>query len=246
MGTKITPYTTPENESKKQQVERMFDNIAHKYDFLNHFFSLGIDVLWRKRCIRILRKEDPQTIIDMATGTADFAIEAIRMGLNAHVTGVDLSRGMLDVGDEKLKVKGYEDRISLQQGDSENLPFEDKSFDAYTVGFGVRNFENLNKGLSEMYRVLNPNGITVILEFSKPKSFLIKHLFGFYFKFIMPTLGKLVSRDSSAYTYLPESVMAFPEGDDFLHEMQKVGFVNTKQVKLTGGIASIYIGNKKA
>ena len=245
MGTKITPYTESENEAKKQQVERMFDSIAHKYDFLNHFFSLGIDVLWRKRCIRLLRKHDPKSIIDMATGTGDFAIEAIRMGLDAKVTGVDLSQGMLDVGIEKIKSRGYVDRISLQQGDSENLPFDDNSFDAYTVGFGVRNFENLDKGLREMQRVLNPNGITVILEFSKPKAFPIKHLFGFYFKFIMPTIGNLLSKDSSAYTYLPESVLAFPEGEEFLAKMSSVGFENLRQIKLTGGIASIYIGTKK-
>ena len=244
MGTKVTPYTTPDNEPKKKQVQRMFDNIAHKYDFLNHFFSMGIDVLWRKKCIRILRKENPSTIIDMATGTGDFALEAIRMGLDAHVIGVDLSQGMLDVGIEKIKSRGYQDKISMQQGDSENLPFDDNSFDAYTVGFGVRNFENLNKGLSEMHRVLNPGGITVILEFSKPKSFPIKQLFGFYFKYIMPTIGNLLSKDSSAYTYLPESVMAFPEGEDFLNEMGKVGFKNLRQKKLTGGIASIYIGYK--
>lgn len=244
MGTKVTPYTTPDNEPKKKQVQRMFDNIAHKYDFLNHFFSMGIDVLWRKKCIRILRKENPSTIIDMATGTGDFALEAIRMGLEAHVTGVDLSQGMLDVGIEKIKSRGYQDKISMQQGDSENLPFDDNSFDAYTVGFGVRNFENLNKGLSEMHRILNPGGITVILEFSKPKSFPIKQLFAFYFKYIMPTIGNLLSKDSSAYTYLPESVMAFPEGEDFLNEMGKVGFKNLRQKKLTGGIASIYIGYK--
>ena len=244
MGTKVTPYTTPDNEPKKKQVQRMFDNIAHKYDFLNHFFSMGIDVLWRKKCIRILRKENPSTIIDMATGTGDFALEAIRMGLEANVTGVDLSQGMLDVGIEKIKSRSYQDKISMQQGDSENLPFDDNSFDAYTVGFGVRNFENLNKGLSEMHRVLNPGGITVILEFSKPKSFPIKQLFGFYFKYIMPTIGNLLSKDSSAYTYLPESVMAFPEGEDFLNEMGKVGFKNLRQKKLTGGIASIYIGYK--
>ena len=244
MGTKITPYTTPDNEPKKKQVKRMFDNIAHKYDFLNHFFSLGIDILWRKKCIRILRKENPSTIIDMATGTGDFAIEAIRMGLDAHVTGIDLSQGMLDVGIEKIKSRGYQEKITMQQGDSENLPINDNSFDAYTVGFGVRNFENLNKGLSEMHRVLNSGGITIILEFSKPKIFPIKQLFGFYFKYIMPTIGNLLSKDSSAYTYLPESVMAFPEGEDFLNEMGKVGFKNLRQKKLTGGIASIYIGYK--
>jgi len=246
MGTKVTPYTDPENESKKKQVQRMFDSIAHKYDFLNHLFSMGIDVLWRKRCIRLLRKENPSTILDMASGTGDFAIEAIRMGIDAHVTAMDLSQGMLDVGKVKVNKRGYEKSITLMQGDSENLPFEDNSFDAYTVGFGVRNFENLDKGLSEMYRVLKPNSITVILEFSKPKQFPIKQLFGFYFKFIMPALGKLVSRDSAAYTYLPESVMAFPEGDEFLNKLKTAGFIELSATSLTGGIASIYIGRKPA
>jgi len=246
MGTKVTPYTEPENESKKKQVQRMFDSIAHKYDFLNHLFSLGIDVLWRKRCIRILKKEHPSTILDMASGTADFAIEAIRMGIDAHVTAMDLSRGMLDVGEVKVKAKGFEKSITLMQGDSENLPFEDNSFDAYTVGFGVRNFENLDKGLSEMFRVLKPNSITVILEFSKPKHFPIKQLFGFYFRFIMPSLGKLVSKDSAAYTYLPESVMAFPEGEDFIIKLKEAGFKDLSATSLTGGIASIYIGRKPA
>ena len=246
MGTKVTPYTDPENESKKKQVQRMFDSIAHKYDFLNHLFSMGIDVLWRKRCIRLLRKENPSTILDMASGTGDFAIEAIRMGVDAHVTAMDLSQGMLDVGKVKVNKRGYEKSITLMQGDSENLPFEDNSFDAYTVGFGVRNFENLDKGLSEMYRVLKPNSITVILEFSKPKQFPIKQLFGFYFKFIMPALGKLVSRDSAAYTYLPESVMAFPEGDEFLNKLKTAGFIELSATSLTGGIASIYIGRKPA
>ena len=248
MGTKVTPYTSPEQENKKLQVQRMFDSIAHRYDFLNHFFSMGIDVLWRKRCIRILKREEhqPKTIIDMATGTGDFAIEAVRMGLKAHITGVDLSQGMLDVGVEKLKAKGLTDRISLLQGDSENLPFEDESFEAYTVAFGVRNFENLDKGLSEMYRVLTPKSLVVILEFSKPKRFPIKHLFGFYFKYIMPTLGRLVSKDPAAYTYLPESVMAFPEGRDFLDRLASVGFEDLRATSLTGGIASIYVGRKPA
>jgi demethylmenaquinone methyltransferase/2-methoxy-6-polyprenyl-1,4-benzoquinol methylase len=246
MGTKVTPYTDPEKEAKKKQVERMFDSIAHRYDFLNHFFSMGIDVLWRKKCIRILRKENPTTVLDMATGTGDFAIEAIRMGLRSHITGVDLSNGMLDVGREKVIARGYQDRITLEQGDSENLPFKDYYFDAYTVGFGVRNFENLDKGLSEMYRVLKINSITVILEFSKPKTFPIKQLFGFYFKYIMPTLGKIVSRDSAAYTYLQESVSAFPEGEEFLKRLEAAGFKELRQIKLSGGIASIYIGRKLA
>ena len=248
MGTKVTPYTSPEQEEKKKQVERMFDSIAHRYDFLNHFFSMGIDVLWRKRCIRILKREEvaPKTIIDMATGTGDFAIEAIRMGLEAKITGIDISQGMLDVGVKKLKAKGLTNKISLLQGDSENLPFEDASFEAYTVAFGVRNFENLDRGLSEMYRVLAPNSLTVILEFSKPKRFPIKQLFGFYFKHIMPTLGKLVSKDPAAYTYLPESVMAFPEGRDFLDRLAAAGFKDLSATPLTGGIASIYVGRKPA
>jgi demethylmenaquinone methyltransferase/2-methoxy-6-polyprenyl-1,4-benzoquinol methylase len=246
MGTKVTPYTSPEQEDKKLQVQRMFDSIAHRYDFLNHFFSMGIDVLWRKRCIRILKREEhqPKTIIDMATGTGDFAIEAVRMGLEAQITGIDLSQGMLDVGIEKLKAKGLSNRISLVQGDSENLPFEDESFEAYTVAFGVRNFENLDKGLSEMYRVLTPKSLVVILEFSKPKRFPVKQLFGFYFKYIMPTLGRLVSKDPAAYTYLPESVMAFPEGRDFLDRLASVGFEELRAITLTGGIASIYVGRK--
>ena len=246
MGTKVTPYTSPEQEDKKLQVQRMFDSIAHRYDFLNHFFSMGIDVLWRKRCIRILKREEhqPKTIIDMATGTGDFAIEAVRMGLKAQITGIDLSQGMLDVGIEKLKAKGLSNRISLLQGDSENLPFEDETFDAYTVAFGVRNFENLDKGLSEMYRVLTPKSLVVILEFSKPKRFPIKQLFGFYFKYIMPALGRLVSKDPAAYTYLPESVMAFPEGRDFLDRLASVGFEELRAITLTGGIASIYVGRK--
>ena len=246
MGTKVTPYTPPEQEAKKKQVQRMFDRIAHRYDFLNHFFSVGIDVLWRKRCIRLLKRESnpPKKILDMATGTGDFAIEAVRMGLNAQITGMDLSQGMLDVALEKVKTKGLTNRITLQQGDSENLPFADESFDAYTVGFGVRNFENLDRGLSEMYRVLTPNSLTVILEFSKPKRFPIRQLFGFYFKYIMPTLGRLVSKDPSAYTYLPESVMAFPEGREFLDCLASVGFEELRAIPLTGGIASIYIGRK--
>ena len=244
MGTKITPYTKPENVAKKQQVEKMFDSIAHKYDFLNHLFTLGIDVLWRKRCIRLLRKKQPSTILDVATGTGDFAIEAIRMGLDAQVTGLDLSAGMLENGKEKIKKRRYEDKIEMIQGDSENLPFDDNSFNAYTVGFGVRNFENLDKGLREMHRVLKPNGTTVILELSKPKIFPIKQLFWIYFTFIMPTIGRIVSKDSAAYTYLPASVAAFPEGKEFLEKMEQAGFKELKQISLTGGIASIYTGNK--
>ena len=244
MGTRITPYVSPDEEAKKNQVARMFDGIAHRYDFLNHFFSLGIDVLWRKACIRMLKKEHPQTLLDVATGTADFAIEAVRMGLDVHVSGVDISAGMLEVGREKVAARGWNDRIELIQGDSVALPFDDHTFDAYTVAFGVRNFEDLQGGLRDMLRVLKPGAMGLVLEFSKPKHFPIKQVFGLYFKYIMPTVGKWVSKDHSAYTYLPESVQAFPEGEGFLEELRRAGYEDVQAKSLTGGIATIYTGRK--
>lgn len=244
MGTKITPYVSPDQEAKKNQVARMFDGIAHRYDFLNHFFSLGIDVLWRKACIRILRKESPKRMLDVATGTADFAIEAVRMGLDVHVSGVDISAGMLEVGRRKVADRGWTDRIELIQGDSVALPFDDGHFDCFTVAFGVRNFEDLQGGLRDMLRVMRPGGLGLVLEFSKPKHFPIKQVFGLYFKYIMPTLGRWVSKDPAAYTYLPESVQAFPEGEDFLVQMREAGYVDVQASSLTGGIATIYSGRK--
>ena len=244
MGTRITPYVSPDEEAKKNQVARMFDGIAHRYDFLNHFFSLGIDVLWRKACIRMLKKEHPQTLLDVATGTADFAIEAVRMGLDVHVSGVDISAGMLEVGREKVAARGWNERIELIQGDSVALPFDDHTFDAYTVAFGVRNFEDLQGGLRDMLRVLKPGAMGLVLEFSKPKHFPIKQVFGLYFKYIMPTVGKWVSKDPSAYTYLPESVQAFPEGEGFLEELRRAGYEDVQAKSLTGGIATIYTGRK--
>ena len=244
MGTRITPYVSTEQENKASQVERMFDGIAHRYDFLNHFFSLGIDVLWRKRCVRLLRQERPKRMLDVATGTADFAIEAVRMGLDVHVTGVDISAGMLDVGRTKIAARGWNDRIELIQGDSVALPFEADAFDVFTVAFGVRNFEDLQGGLKDMLRVLKPGGLGLVLEFSKPRRFPIKQVFGLYFKHIMPTVGKWVSKDPAAYTYLPESVDAFPEGNDFLDQMTLAGYTDVKAQRLTGGIATIYTGRK--
>ncbi|HBL38948.1 MAG TPA: bifunctional demethylmenaquinone methyltransferase/2-methoxy-6-polyprenyl-1,4-benzoquinol methylase UbiE [Flavobacteriales bacterium] len=250
MGTRITPYSKPEQESKKKQVARMFDSIAHSYDFLNHFFSLGIDVLWRKRAMRILKKHLAEKqgeihLMDMATGTADFALEAARSNIpNIRVTGVDISPGMLDVGRKKIKRKHLDHCIELIEGDSAQLPFEDGTFDAYTVAFGVRNFEFLERGLVEMQRTLKPGGLGVVLEFSKPKAFPLKQIFHFYFHFLMPTVGKLVSNDSAAYSYLPESVQAFPEGEDFLRIMEDCGYKKCKAIRLTGGIASIYTGLK--
>lgn len=245
MGTEVKPYKDQQT-AKKQQVAHMFDNIAHSYDFLNHFFSLGIDVLWRKKALRILRKEQPKVLLDVATGTGDFALEAVRMGLKpTRIVGVDISEGMLEVGRKKIAKKGLSEIIEMRLGDSENLPFSDNSFDAFTVAFGVRNFEDLEAGLKDMLRVMRPGGLGVILEFSKPQSFPMKQLFGFYFRFVMPLIGKLVSKDSSAYTYLPESVQAFPEGQAFLDIMEDCGYTDVKRKSLTGGIASIYLGRKK-
>lgn len=242
MGTPVKPY----NEGgKKEEVEKMFDNIAHSYDFLNHFFSLGIDILWRKKAIRILKKEQPKLVLDVATGTADFAMEAVRMDLGADkIVGVDISEGMLDVGRKKIKEKGWDSKIELKKGDSENLPFENSTFDGYTVAFGVRNFENLEKGMTEMLRVLKPGALGIVLEFSKPKKFPVKQGFQVYFKYIMPLIGKVVSKDNRAYAYLPESVQAFPSGEDFIDVMKKVGYVDTKCIPVSGGIASIYLGRK--
>ena len=239
---KIVPYKEMEL-GKKDQVAQMFDNISSKYDFLNHFFSLGIDILWRKKAIRLLKKYNPKTILDVASGTADFAIEALALKPKM-IVGVDISEGMLAVGEKKIKAIGKENIISLKVADSEKLPFTDNTFDATIVSFGVRNFDNLLTGLTDMNRVTNVGGVCLVLEFSKPKAFPMKQLFSFYFKNIMPTVGKFVSKDSAAYTYLPESVKVFPDGEDFLKIFQKAGFKNTKCIPLTFGISSIYIGEK--
>ena len=238
----VIPYK--ENTgSKKEQVATMFNNISKKYDFLNHFLSLGIDIIWRKKAIRLLKNSQPKQILDIATGTGDFAISALKLN-PTKVIGIDISEGMLSVGREKIKKKGLQDIIELKLGDSENLEFNDNTFDAYTVGFGVRNFENLEKGLTEMLRVLKPNGNAIILEFSKPKTFPIKQLYNFYFNKILPGIGNLVSKDSNAYTYLPESVNAFPDGEEFIKILTNIGYQNPKSITLMFGIASIYKATK--
>ena len=242
MSEIVKPYKKSDN-SKKQQVAEMFDNISNKYDFLNHFLSLGIDKLWRKKAIKLLMNTDSKIILDIATGTGDFAIEALKLN-PTKVIGVDISKGMLDKGIEKIKRRKKTSIIKLQLADSENLPFDDSSFDAITCGFGVRNFEDLHKGLLEIKRVLKKNGMFTILEFSKPKNFPIKQSFNFYSRFILPTFGKIISRDSSAYTYLPESVASFPEGEQFENILKKTGFINVRTKLLSGGIASIYYGSK--
>jgi demethylmenaquinone methyltransferase / 2-methoxy-6-polyprenyl-1,4-benzoquinol methylase len=238
----VVPYKD-KNEGKKAQVATMFNNISKRYDLLNHVLSLGIDIIWRKKAIKLLRKDQPKLILDIATGTGDFAIEALALNPD-KVIGVDISEGMLAEGKKKIKKRKLEDKIELQMGDSEKLLFEQNKFDAVIVSFGVRNFENLEKGLADMYRVLKPGGKTVIVEFSKPKKFPMKQTYNFYFKFILPQIGKIVSKDNSAYTYLPESVQAFPDGEDFLQVLRKVGFKNTQCKPLTFGISSIYIGEK--
>jgi len=221
----------------------MFDNISGTYDFLNHFLSLGIDKVWRKNAIRKLEDIHPKQILDIATGTGDFAIAALKLNPE-KVIGIDISVGMLDIGREKLRKQNLDPRVELLEGDSESIQFEDNKFDAIIVAFGVRNFENLGKGLEEMLRVLRPGGKAVILEFSQPKTFPFKQGYNFYFKSILPKIGRLVSKDSSAYTYLPESVNAFPDGDDFLDIMKGIGYKNVACDPQTLGVSSIYTGTK--
>lgn len=223
----------------------MFDNISPRYDLLNHLLSLGIDVLWRKQAIRMLkkRKPHPQLIMDIATGTGDFALEALVLAPD-KIIGVDISAGMLEVGRQKIKKQGLEDRIELIQADSENLPFEDNMFDAVIVAFGVRNFEDLRKGLKEMNRVLKPGGVVTILEFSRLRTFPFKQLFNLYFTQILPRIGSLISKDQSAYTYLPESVQAFPDGEDFLKILKETGYTQTEWKSLTFGVSAIYVASK--
>ena len=238
--TKVNPYNN--TEAKKKQVTQMFDNIAGSYDLLNHTLSLGMDNIWRKIAIKKLNNK-PTTILDIATGTGDFAISASKY-TNATITGIDISQGMLDVGVEKINKKGLTDRIKLQLADSENLPFHDNSYEAVTAGFGVRNFEDLNKGLSEMYRTLKSGGIIAILEPSEPAYFPLKQFYKLYFHHILPFIGGIISKDKNAYTYLPDSVSAFPSGKDFLTELVKVGFKESKHIPLTFGIVSLYIAIK--
>lgn len=244
MSEAVKPYEAA--AEKKGQVAEMFDNIAHSYDFLNHFFSLGIDNIWRKKAVRRMKEHNPSLVLDMATGTGDFALTTIKHDGADKVIGVDLSKGMLERGKEKIQKKGLKDRIVMEIGDSENLRFEDNTFDAYTVGYGVRNFENLRKGITELNRVLKPGGHGYILELSEPTKFPMRQLFLFYFRVIMPIMGRLVSKDHRAYTYLPESVAAFPEGPKFKEMMEQCGYDNVEFIPLSGGISTLYIARKRA
>lgn len=229
--------------SKKQQVEEMFDSIAPKYDFLNRFLSLGIDRGWRKKAIATLKDSKPQYILDVATGTADLAIEALSLN-PVKITGVDISTLMLDEGKKKIATNGFSNQIELLKGDSESLQFKDNTFDAVTVAFGVRNFGQLQQGLNEMQRVLKPGGKMAILEFSKPSQFPFKQVYQFYFKYVLPTWGGIISKNKEAYTYLPASVQHFPEGEKFAAYLLKSGMKDIQIKPLTFGICSLYTAIK--
>ena len=228
----------------KNKISVMFDNIAFRYDFLNHFLSFGIDRIWRRKAIEIIGKtHNHPRIIDIATGTADLAIAAMKLE-PVHIIGIDISQKMLDKGKEKIRRKGLSGKIDLVQCDSEKISFKDDSFDVAMVAFGVRNFSDPVKGLSEMRRVVRKGGLIMVLEFSKPSGFPFKQLYNFYFLKIIPVIGKLFSKNNIAYRYLPESVMQFPDNEQFTELMKNAGFTNISQIKLTCGVASIYTGLK--
>jgi demethylmenaquinone methyltransferase/2-methoxy-6-polyprenyl-1,4-benzoquinol methylase len=234
----------PEGQSIKQEyVRSLFDGIASHYDFLNHFLSSGFDILWRRRAIQFLKERHPRTVLDIATGTADLAIEAAQ-SLGASVIGVDISRKMLTIGKAKVSHKGLDELITLTEGNAESLVFEDSTFDAVTVGFGVRNFSDIRLGLAEMYRVLKPNGTALILEFSRPRTLMFRHLYNFYFDRILPFIGGIVSKRRESYEYLPKSVKDFPDDKAFLGLLTSIGYSDTRQYRLTFGIATIYLGTK--
>jgi demethylmenaquinone methyltransferase/2-methoxy-6-polyprenyl-1,4-benzoquinol methylase len=238
----VLPYKE-ELYNKKRQVAKMFDNISYRYDFLNHFLSLGIDKGWRKKAISLLKPHNPQYILDVATGTGDFALQALDLN-PTKVIGIDISQGMLEMGKKKIQKLGLSEKVVLQAGDSENLGFEENKFDAVTVGFGVRNFENLEMGLLEILRVMKPGATLAVLEFSRPQKFPFRQIYNFYFKVILPKIGRIVSKDKAAYTYLPESVEAFPDGEEFISILKRTGFKNTACKPLTFGISTIYTAQK--
>lgn len=237
---------TPEGmqHGKREAVESMFDSIAWRYDFLNHFLSFNFDRLWRRKAVRIIsRSFKSPLILDVATGTGDLAIEAMKLN-PVKISGIDISQKMLDIGIEKINKKGFSGKIELINADSENIPFTDNTFDVAMVAFGVRNFSDALKGLTEMNRVIRKGGMIMVLEFSKPSKFPFKPLYNFYFKNILPFFGRIFSKDKNAYAYLPDSVMKFPDNEAFLGLLSQAGWSKTEQVRLTGGVASIYTGYK--
>lgn len=238
MGTHVTPYNRTD-ATKKEQVTEMFDSIAPKYDLLNHALSFGIDILWRKKAIRMLKPYQPKVVVDIATGTGDFAVEAKSLNPD-QIIGIDISPNMLEVGKKKIAAKGLSDLIDMRIGDSEALELESDSVDAVTVGFGVRNFQNLPKGMGEILRVLKPGKAAMILEPSFPTRFPMKQLFQFHFKVLTPLIGRFISGDTAAYNYLPESVRVFPNGDEFCEICMEVGFSKAEYYPQTFGICSMY------
>jgi len=242
MSKKIIPYQNSDL-SKKGQVEKMFNNISKEYDILNRVISFGIDVSWRKKIVKILKYKNPSTILDVATGTGDLAIAMVKTNAQ-KIIGLDISKGMLDVGIEKIKDRNLNNTIEMVIGDSENLKYENDFFDAVTVSFGVRNFESLDSGLSEIFRVLKPNGSLVILETSNPTKFPFKQFYRFYSKFILPSIGKIFSKDKVAYNYLSESSAEFPYGEKFNNILKKIGFTNVVDFPQTFGVATIYVASK--
>lgn len=222
----------------------MFNKIANTYDFLNHFLSLGIDIVWRKKAIAMLKNKPNRTILDVATGTGDFAFEAIKMLKPQKIVGVDIAADMLKVAQQKIEKKRLGHLFQVTLGDSEQLPFEKEQFDVVTVSFGVRNFEDVKKGLENIYRVINKQGTVLILEFSRPSQFPIKQLYSFYFNVVLPIFGRLFSKDNRAYQYLPESVYAFPDGKRFVELMESVGFNEVIFKPLSFGVCTIYVGSK--
>ena len=242
MSEKVTPYQDSKL-SKKEQVTQMFDTISKNYDGLNRVISFGIDIKWRKRLVEILKKKKPNNILDIATGTGDLAINLVQTGAD-KIIGLDISPGMLEVGINKVNSKKLDHTIEMIEGDSENLPFEDHSFDAVTVAFGVRNFETLETGLSEIYRVLKPSGTFLVLETSVPTKTPYRQGYAFYTKQILPRVGKLFSKDDSAYAYLSESASVFPHGEKFNNILRKIGFIEVVNKPQTFGVASIYVATK--
>ncbi len=242
MAKKVTPYKDSEL-GKKEQVTQMFDTISGSYDGLNRVISFGIDVKWRKRVVALVKKEKPKSVLDIATGTGDLAIQLVQTGAD-KIVGLDISPGMLEVGKNKVRDKALNDTVEMIVGDSEALAFEDASFDAATVAFGVRNFENLEKGLSEIYRVLRPGGTLVVLETSVPTKTPFKQGYRFYTRYILPQIGKIFSKDRSAYAYLSESASVFPYGEEFNNILGKIGFIAMENRPQTFGVATIYIARK--
>ncbi|QTY27462.1 bifunctional demethylmenaquinone methyltransferase/2-methoxy-6-polyprenyl-1,4-benzoquinol methylase UbiE [Flavobacterium sp. CS20] len=242
MHKSVKPYKNSKDK-KKQQVESMFDNISSNYDGLNRVISFGIDQSWRKKVIKMIIEANAKKVLDVATGTGDLAIALVKTNIQ-KVVGVDISNGMLDVGRQKIKAQNLTEKIDMVQADSENLPYKDNSFDAVTVAFGVRNFENLDKGLSEIYRVLKPGGLFVVLETSNPTKFPFKQGYFAYTKYILPVIGKLFSKDKNAYQYLSESASVFPFGQAFNNILKKNGFIDVKHYPQTFGVSTIYKASK--